>query len=238
MNEEKIKRQLKKVFTRLNYPLPSYQLNFEKHFEIIKAFVELSKDGKKPVSWRDFKGLVSVDPHRVSENIKFFESIGLIRVAEKERGKYYPTEETIRFLKAKVWKEEEAKNILRQLVVNSWFWQNTKQLLNVRNGKCSKDELIRKLGIDSGASEKHLSSLNILIEYLKYVELIKEENGTILYGKFGQEATPTEIKVPKDKDMVVIELSDGLFAIDIKELESFVREKGRKLDKEVYRLKR
>jgi hypothetical protein len=38
--------------------------------------------------------------------------------------------------------------------------------------------------------------------------------------------------------MVVIELSDGLFVVDIKELESFVREKGRKIDKEIYKLKR
>jgi hypothetical protein len=239
MNEEKLKKQPKRVFTRLSYPLPSYHLNFEKHFEIIKAFVELSKDGKRSVCWRDFKGLVSVDPHYVSANVKFFESIGLIRAAEKERGKYYPSEEAIKLSKAKVWNAEEAENILRQLIMNSWFWQSTKQLLNVRNGKCSKDDLIRKLGVDSGANKKHLSSLNILIEYLKYVELIKEENGTIQYGKFGQEATtPLEIKVPRDKDMIVIKLSDGLFAVDIKELESFVREKGRKLDEEVYKLKR
>jgi hypothetical protein len=238
MNEEKLKKQLKKVFTRLNYPLPFYKLSFKKHLEIIKVFVELSKGGEKPVCWRDFKGLVGTDPHHISANMKFFESIGLIRAVEKGAGKYYPTEEAVKFSKALVWNEEEAKNILRELVINSWFWQSVKQLLNVRNGKCSKDDLIRKLGVDSGASEKHLPSLNILIEYLKYVELIKEENGTILHGKFGQEVTPIEIKVPRDKDMVVIELSDGLFAVDIKELESFVREKGKKLDKEVYRLKR
>jgi hypothetical protein len=171
--------------------------------------------------------------------MKFFESMGLIRAAEKERGKYYPTEEAVNFSKAKVWNEEEAKHILRELVVNSWFWQSAKQLLNVRNGKCSKDDLIRKLGVDSEASENYLPSLNILIEYLKYVELVKEENGTILYGKFGQEVTtPMEIKVSRDKDIILIELSDGLFAVDIKELESFVKEKGKKLDKEVYRLKR
>jgi predicted transcriptional regulator len=99
MNEEKLKKQLKRVFTRLNYPLPSYKLSFEKHFEIIKAFVELSKGGERPVSWGDFKGLVSVDSHYVSANMKFFESIGLIRTAEKEKGKYYPTEEAVKFSK-------------------------------------------------------------------------------------------------------------------------------------------
>jgi hypothetical protein len=238
MNEEKIKKRSRRVFTRLNYPLPSYGLSFKRHFEIIKAFVELSKDGERAVSWKDFKGLVSIHPHYVSENMKFFESIGLIRAAEKERGKYYPTEEMVRFSKAIVWSEEEAKNVLRKLLVNSWFWQSTKQLLNVKSGECPKDDLIRKLGFDSGANKKHLSSLNILVEYLRYVELINEENGTILYGKFGQEAAPMQIKVPIDKDMVVIELSDGLFVVDIKELESFVREKGRKIDKEIYKLKR
>jgi hypothetical protein len=236
-DEKQLKKWYKKHITKLKHPLPSYEISFEKHFEIIKAYVELSKEGKELVSWKDFEGLVSMSSKYISANNKFFESIGLIKASEKVKRKYYPTQEAIEFSKAKVWDEEKAKAILRELIKNSWFWKSAKQLLNVRNGKCSKDELIKKLGIDSGADKKHYPSLNVLIEYLMYVDLIGEKNGVISHGKFGREQPLIrKIEVPVNKDMVQIKLSDGLYAVDIKELESFMREKGKKLDEEVYRL--
>jgi hypothetical protein len=37
------------------------------------------------------------------------------------------------------------------------------------------------------------------------------------------------IKLPRDKDMIQIEMNGELFALDIKELEFFVKRKGRRL---------
>jgi len=235
MEEKKTK---KRIVAKLKHSLPSYKITFEKHFEILKAYVVASKEGKEPLSWKDFQKIVSINSHYVSANNKFLEELGLIKEAERKPGKYSPTEKTVEFSKAKDWDEEQAKSILRKLVSSSWFWQSTKQLLDIR-GKIPKNDLISKFGVDSGADpKKHFPSLNILVEYLKYVELINEENGTITYGKFGLERIPApEIKLPESKDTIQIALGDELFAVDIKEFEAFVREKGKKLDHKVYRIK-
>ena len=230
-------RKIKKTVTKLKHPLPSYRLSFEKHFEIIKAYVTASKEGNEPVSWTCFEGLVSFSPTYVSANNKFLEDLGLIKEAENQPGKYIPTEPAINFSKTIEWDEEQAKNILRGLILKSWFWEATDQLLKVRN-KVSKDDLIKKLGVDAGADrERHYPSLNVIVEYLKYVGLVEEQNGTITYGKFRPSKAPTlKIVAPEKKDMIQIALGDELYAVNIEELKSFLREKGKKLDKDIYRI--
>lgn len=228
----------KRIVAKLKHPLPSYRISFEKHFEIIKAYVVASKEGKEPVGWKNFQKLVSMHPTLISANNKFFEDLGLIKEIEGKPGMYVPTEKAIEFSKVKDWNEEEANNILRGFILNSWFWESANQLLNIRR-TVDKGELINKLGFDSGADhQKHLPSLNVLVEYLKYVELIKEENGKVTYGKFGAEKAPSlQIKPAVGTEMVQIAFKDELFAIDIKELEIFLREKGKKIDRNVYRIK-
>lgn len=232
-----MKGKAKRAITKLKHPLPSYDTSFEKHFEIIKAYVVASNEGSKPVGWKDLEGIVSIDPSKVSANNKFFCDLGLIKEAEKQRGKYFPTKNAIDFAKIKDWDEDEAKSILRELILKSWFWESTRQLLEVRK-KVSEKELLGKLGIDSRADpEKHLPSLKVIVEYLKYVELIREEDGTITYGKFGLKEKPTqEINIPQDKDMIQIQIGEELFAVDIKELEDFIRKKGKKLNGHIHRL--
>ena len=232
-----MKEKAKRAITKLKHPLPSYRLAFDKHFEIIKAYVVASNEGNKAISWKDLTKIVSVNPSLVSANNKFFQDLGLIREAEKQRGKYYPTKNAVDFSKIRDWDEDKAKNILRELILKSWFWESTRQLLEVRK-KVSEKELLGKLGIDSGADpKKHLPSLKVIVEYLKYVELICEEDGTITYGKFGLKEKPTqEISLPKDKDMIQIRIEEELFAVDVKELKDFVRKKGKKLNSHIYRL--
>ena len=76
------------------------------------------------------------------------------------------------------------------------------------------------------------------MEYLKYVGLIDEEDGIITYGKavLKQQST-SKIEVPEGKDMIQVIIGDELFAIELKEFEMFVHEKGRKPDKHIYRVK-
>jgi len=232
-----MKKKAKRVITKLKHPLPSYRISFEKHFEIVEAYIKASKNGSKPVSWKDLEEHININPSYVSANNKFLRDLGLINEAEKQPGKYYPTEKAIEFSKVRGWDEDKAKSILRELIIKCWFWESTKRLLKERK-KVSEGELLSRLGIDSGADpKKHLPSLKVLLDYLKYVELIREENGTITYGKFGLKQIPTQkIDLPQDKDMIQVRIREELFAVDIKELEDFVLKKGKKLNSHVYRL--
>ena len=231
-------RRRKRSVTKLKHPLPYYDVPFEKHFEIIKAYVVISKEGKEALSCRDLRGSTSVSPNRVSANNKFFEDLGLIEKTEKGQGKYRPTEKAVEFSKAKDWDEEEAKRILRDIILESWFWQSTNELLSVKGGRVPKEKLINRLGLDSGADRKHTPALKVLLEYLKYVGLIDEEDGIITYGKAVlKQQSASKIEFPEGKDMIQVVIGDELFAIELKEFEMFVREKGRKLDKHIYRVK-
>jgi len=142
----KVDDRKKRSIAKLKHPLPSYQISFEKHFEIIKAYIVASKEGEKPVSWKDFQNLVSFSSEYVSANNKFFEDLGLIKESEKQRGKYNPTPEAIEFSKMRDWDQEQAKNILRKLILKTWFWESTKQLLIIRQ-KITKDDLVKNLDL-------------------------------------------------------------------------------------------
>src|SRR6266566_4252163 len=69
------------------YSLPNPALSFERHWEILKAYVLASKEGTIPVSYKDF-GKLTVSANNISANNKFFEGVGLISKVEGTLGKY------------------------------------------------------------------------------------------------------------------------------------------------------
>ena len=186
--------------TQLKYPIPSAYMSFERHIEVLKAYVIRSKEGKEPVSYRDFGGL-TVSATTVSSNNKFFENLGLIRKAENTIGKYIPSETAISICNYLKWKQEEAKKELLQLVANSWFGNATKNLLEVKE-KASRLELIKLLGYESGADpEKHAPALAVMIDYLTYTGFVRPEGDVFVLGTTGTEQKPVreETKLPHNE---------------------------------------
>ena len=120
-------------------------------------------------------------PTIISSNNEFFDNIGLIKKAEGKRGNYLPNEEAIKLSNALKWnKQDEVKSILQELLSTTWFWNVTKQLLDYK-GSASRDELLSKLGHESEADpERHTGSLSILIDYMIYCGLIKEQDGKLI----------------------------------------------------------
>lgn len=174
-------RKMRSV-NQLKYPLPNPDISFERHWEILKAYVLTSNEGKVPVGYKDF-GKLTVSPTHISANNRFFESIGIISKVEGTQGKYIPTPEGIAIQKELTWKKEaNAKARLARLLTKSWFWQSTKNLLSMKE-KVAKNELLDQLGYDSGADPtKHNTSLEILLAYLRYSELVAEERGMLVLG--------------------------------------------------------
>ncbi|WP_456330531.1 hypothetical protein [Archaeoglobus sp.] len=177
-NTEPTKR--KRTVTKTKYPLPDSRSKFEQHLQIIQAYASISNDGKKAVHWKDFENIVDFNPQYVSGNNNFMMSLGLLEKA-KEKGKhgyYIPTKVCLDLSNAIKWNEEdEAKSILRDILIDSWFYNSVKKVLEVQK-LADEETLTKRIGKDAHADpEKHYNSLKILIEYLKFAELIKEENG-------------------------------------------------------------
>jgi hypothetical protein len=172
----------KKTVTRAKpkFVLPDPSASFEKHLELLKAYVVLSKSGKESVTYRSFKGYIDLSPFVISSNNAFLKQIGIIEEVEKQRGAYLPTESAIRLYNALKWEKNiEIQSILGDLLKTSWFWSFAKHLLELK-GKVSRTELKEKLGFEANADpKKHIVSLNVLVDYLLKAGLIVEQDGNL-----------------------------------------------------------
>ena len=180
MSEEKEKKV--RIVSELKYPLPDNRISLDSHFDIIKAYVVASNNGKTPAGYKELAPFIKIDSTLVSGCNKFFENIGII--TKSEGGKYLPTENTIELFNALQWKNEELiKKTLQKILESTWFWIQTKQYLTV-NESASREELIQKLGLGCGADpQKHTRALEKLIDYMKNSNLIKEDNGLFVINK-------------------------------------------------------
>jgi hypothetical protein len=171
-----------RIISQLRHPLPDPDLSFDRHWEILKAYVIASKEGTVPVSYKDF-GKLTVSANHISANNKFFESIGLISKVEGTIGKYIPTAAGIAIQRDLTWKKEESVQArMAELISRSWFWESAKDFVSVKS-KAKETELIDQLGYDSGADpSKHRPSLAVLIEYLRFSHLLVVQDGMFILG--------------------------------------------------------
>lgn len=158
----------------LKHVLPDSRLkNFDQHLRAIAAYANASPGGKKPLKYTDFQGVVDYNVQLISGLNKFFEDIGLVESVKGLPGSYRPTTALLDFQNNRAWKhDDEAKRILRELVVKAWFWEPIRAILSTR-GSVPEDELTQRLGVDSNANPQiHRNALKTLLEYLTYVDLI------------------------------------------------------------------
>jgi hypothetical protein len=195
-----------RTITQLRYPLPYPGLSFDKHLELVKAYSVLSKEGKDSVTYKDVGKTIS--PFKVSGNTKFFENVGILAKVQG-KGRYKPTEEAIDIYRDLVWKKEtDVKLKVRALVLRSWFWETTKNLLTIR-GKIPEEDLIQQLGREAGAEPRiHTPSLRILISYIKFAGLLVEQDGQIALSSDIGLTSPPSSEGPGDLSKETIATSN------------------------------
>ncbi|MDD3175134.1 MAG: hypothetical protein PHU51_01505 [Candidatus Nanoarchaeia archaeon] len=182
----------------LDKVLPDYRLTkLKDHLDTIKAYAVASSNGNKPLKYLDFKGLVSFHEQKVSGLNKFLEYLGLIMSVKGKSGQYLPTKNLLDYQKQMDWEQEEdAKKILQKILVDTWFYESVKNVLLMKQ-KASLGELIQKLGLESGADPKtHNSSLKILVDYLKFADLINEESGEFYLVKKTEVNDEVKVTMP------------------------------------------
>jgi len=178
------------------FPLPTSGMSFENEIAVLKAIVEFSNRGKKAITYKDVK-IPNVSATRVSSELKFLESVNILKQRDK-RGEYLPSQEIIDFVNKLNWgKEAEAKIVLRQLLLNTWFGNLTVKLLNVK--EVSVDELIAELGKEAMADPKRdKKSVTRLIEWLKYADILEiDENNKVKLKEAIQ--LPTTVEAEKQQ---------------------------------------
>ena len=181
MEDEK-DNKTKRTRPKRKYPLPNAEMKFENEIAILRAIVEFSNKGEKTIISKDVK-VPRVSRPRIGGMLKFFESINLLTKVDKQ-GEYKPCRELIDFVNNLNWgKEEKAKEILRQILLKTWFGDLTVKLLRVK--ELSIDDLIAELGTEAMAnSEKDKKKITRLIEWLKYTDILEiDENNKVKIKK-------------------------------------------------------
>lgn len=171
--QEKVRRQ-ERTFSR--YVLPSNRHIFQVHFDVLRRFVTLGRNGGVAASKVEGEG---VPTQAASMNVRFMRSIGLLTVAE--RGMYVPTQEAIQFINAKSVSDEKARPILAALISKTWFADLAISLFRTEP-IMSEDKFIGELALAAQTDKtKEQVALRTILEYLIYAGIVvRDERGLSL----------------------------------------------------------
>lgn len=168
--------------------------------DTIKAYYVASNKGKKPLKYTDFKGYVDFSIQYVSGLNKFLEYIGFIQRIQGKAGYYVPTKDLLDYQKRLEWNDEEGANkIMKEILKKSWFYESASNSIQMK-GKATEEDLIQRLGLDSGATKQHEPSLKLLVSLLNTTGLVFEENDEYILGKDVELMTEKEDKDEGLKD--------------------------------------
>lgn len=161
--------------TYSRYVLPSNRHGFPVHFDVLRRFVTISRNGSEGVAASLVEG-AGVPAQAASLNARFLRDIRLI--VPTERGRYIPTPEAIRFVNAKSVSDEKARPILEALISSTWFAEIARSVLS-SHPVMSEDQFLGELAIAAQTDKtKEEPALRVLLEYLVYAGIVtRDERG-------------------------------------------------------------
>lgn len=149
-------------------PLPSSGISFEGQLKMLRAYVNASDGGAKPVSLDRLSAVTQVSRYTVSSCNRFFDASKFII---KEKNGYRPTEGLISFVKQLPWNEERAKSFLHNMMEDTWYKKELHVLFGT-NPTMTTDDLVIALGSSVGARPDQKASLETLVKFIKYAGLV------------------------------------------------------------------
>lgn len=199
---------------KMKYIFPNERISLEKELEIIKGLVVFSDKGSFPVNYKEIK--TGTYHAEISRELTFLNSIGLAQ--SEKRGEYLPTEICIDFINRFEWDQEDAKNYLNQLFLETWFGKLTKNYLTVKK-IVEKEEIFKELGKNAKADrEKDKKKIYRLIEWMLWVNLIEEEDNKISFSTKNISKTEKKmiVKTPISKKIEDLKTKEGLDMLQLK----------------------
>ncbi|RSD33710.1 MAG: hypothetical protein CI953_1381 [Methanohalophilus sp.] len=168
---ESAKKRTRNV-TKLEYPLPNGKID-PNHKKILITHFMLTRNEKGMVTYKDFSPTsLGFSNTTISSDLKFFESIGLLK--SPKNGHYEMTDVGYDFADKLMYnREDEATRILKNLLVDSWFYKKAESHLAI-NESASLNDLIHEFAHAAKAEiPKHQRNLKILVDYLVFANLLE-----------------------------------------------------------------
>jgi hypothetical protein len=187
--------------------LPSDRLALDRQFDALKAYAAAYEaNGDKAVTNQKAGEISKLSAATIVVTNAFFCEIGL--VTRTDEG-FVPSPEAISYLRAvNGLSPETAGDKLRPLFEKQWFYQTLGPRLRLRPMETT--EVVKVLGEESNAGKEHVPRLNMLIDFLVHVGVLKKEGNQITLGASAG-AAPKKDDKPKGED----ELPKGETALPI-----------------------
>lgn len=166
--------------------LPSNRNPFQVHFDVLRRFVTMARNGEG-VQAASVEGN-GVPVQAASMNVRFMRSIGLLTATE--RGKYAPTPEAVRFINARTVSDERARPILAGLIGQSWFAELARSIFATAP-LLSEDQFIGELALAAQTDRsKEEPALRVLLEYLVFAGIVTRDERGLSLGPQASGQTP------------------------------------------------
>jgi hypothetical protein len=157
--------------TRASPALPSGEFPIATHFDVIRRFMSLSRNGAEPVEPSAVEGS-GLPPGAARSNAAFLAGLGLL--VEEKPGRFKPTGLAMQFINTQLADEGRGRRLLRSVVAKTWFGATAMKYLQAE-GKTSyrEEELVARWAslAPPPAGETDRAS-PILIEYLVYTGIL------------------------------------------------------------------
>jgi hypothetical protein len=160
---------------RARKALPTDRLKLDVQKGALVAISLASDYGRRAVGSEDIAPRIGVSPATAGLNNAFFMESGLI--TRESKGRYKPTNETIKFARDYAFDAVRAGKILGGPLAQTWCFHAVRQQLGM--GPVSKDTMIQVLAHEAGASKDHQVQLAAMLSWLEYAGLIEDKGGNI-----------------------------------------------------------
>lgn len=187
--------------------LPTDRIALSKQVEILRAYGELSQDGRA-VSNGEVAKMVELHTSTTSLANGFFVEAGLL---QRDPNGHVPVAEVIAFSRAHAFDPESAPQKLAPLLARAWFGTALVRKVNFRTH--TRQEALAALAEAAGASKDHRNQLESLLELLATVGLVQLDGDQVKAARVPLSADPTPPKDPPPP--VAPSVANGAFQLSL-----------------------
>ena len=152
------------------HPLPSDRFPLGVHFEVLRRFMSVSRNGAEPVAAVAVEG-GDIASGAAQLNVAFLADAGFL--IEEAPGRFKPTPVAMQLINTQAVDEERGRRLLRSLVAKLWFARAATALRRT-NPSAGASEVRRRL-IDEASARTAADrrSVGVLLQYLSYAGLVE-----------------------------------------------------------------
>ncbi|MCI4352665.1 MAG: hypothetical protein L3K14_04675 [Thermoplasmata archaeon] len=160
------------------HPLPSGEFPVETHFDVLRRFMSVSRNGADPVEPAAVEAH-GLPPHAAELNAAFLCDIGLL--IEEKAGRFKPTPVAMQLINTQIADEGRARRLLRSLVEKTWFGTAARVFLRADRPESFREEdLLAALAAAIPIPvEQNRGALRVLLEYLGYTGILTRSDSTV-----------------------------------------------------------